>query len=128
MSDREPLRIGALAATAGVTVEALRYYEAEGLLRPARDAAGRRTYDAGQQRALELVTTLRGAGFGIREIAGLVAAKQPGRSTEQRLRVALAELDRMRADLETRRAQLDGATALLDEWRAEARAALDRLP
>lgn len=46
MTGEEALTIGDVAARTGLTERALRHYEAEGLLRPARTSAGRRFYIA----------------------------------------------------------------------------------
>ena len=47
-SNHATIRIGALAARAGVSVESLRYYEQRGLLRPARRReSGYREYPEG---------------------------------------------------------------------------------
>ena len=39
------MRISDLAAEAGVTVKAVRYYESQGLLKPRRESNGYRAYD-----------------------------------------------------------------------------------
>ena len=60
------MRISDLAAEAGVTVKAVRYYEAQGLLKPRREANGYRAYDADEEH-----NRLRREIFGVisREIA-----------------------------------------------------------
>ncbi|MFW5420717.1 MerR family transcriptional regulator [Nocardiopsis sp. CNT-189] len=64
------------AARFGVSVDALRYYEREGLLPPVeRDPGGRRRYRAGDLQMLELIRCLRDTGMPIarlREFAGMV--------------------------------------------------------
>ncbi|KUN67199.1 MerR family transcriptional regulator [Streptomyces canus] len=66
------MRIGELAARAGVSVRALRYYEEQGLLTSTRSASGQRHYT---QHAVERVTFLQRmyeAGLSSRTIAELL--------------------------------------------------------
>lgn len=70
-----PLVIGAAAAHVGVTVEALRYYESEGLIDPARDAAGRRIFEQRDLDALHVMHTMREAGFSMAEVRALLEVK-----------------------------------------------------
>jgi DNA-binding transcriptional MerR regulator len=102
----EGLPIGEAAAACGLTVDALRYYEREGLtLSPTpRNAAGRRRYGGRDMRWLAGLAMLRGTGMGIGEIRRYAElARRPG--TEAERMVLLEEhrkrvLDRM---AETRR-------------------------
>lgn len=123
VSETPTVLIGELAARHGITVEAVRYYEAQGLLAPDRDAAGRRVFDVAQQATLDVVIALREAGLGVREVASVVALKRPGSSAGERLDAALDLLATLRADIDVRRNRLDRAAELLDEWRADARRA-----
>ena len=78
--------IGDVARAVGVSVEALRYYEAEGLLAPERDGGGRRRYSEVDVDQARVITALREVGFGIREIAqsGRVAIGRGARSITDR--------------------------------------------
>lgn len=67
------LSIGEVAMRTGLTLRALRHYEAEGLLSPPRSMAGRRFYGARDLSRLAEVTALRRAGFSIAQIRVLVA-------------------------------------------------------
>jgi DNA-binding transcriptional MerR regulator len=64
------MRIGLLAARAGVSTSRIRFYEAEGLLPPPpRRHSGYRDYD---ERALEIILFInraRGLGFSLAEVA-----------------------------------------------------------
>ncbi len=122
------LSIGQVAARAGVSVEALRYYETAGLLAPTRDAGGRRQYDDAQVRTLEVVLALRAAGFGVRQIAELVAVKTGVSAPRDRLATAATVLQTLYDDAAARRAQLDRAISLLEQWRAEIDEALTTHP
>jgi DNA-binding transcriptional MerR regulator len=58
------LRVGAAARLVGVRVSAVRFWEEQGLLRPARDPDSRyRLYDEGQLRRLRIVALLRQAHY-----------------------------------------------------------------
>lgn len=66
------MRIGELAARSGLAASAIRYYEAEGLLRPARRSAGRRVFDESAAAQLEVVRLAAETGFTLAEIRQLV--------------------------------------------------------
>lgn len=90
------LPIGEAAAACGLTVDALRYYEREGLtLSPTpRNAAGQRRYGVGDVRWLAGLAMLRGTGMHINEIRRYAElARRPGTETE---RMALLEEHRKR--------------------------------
>jgi DNA-binding transcriptional MerR regulator len=57
------MRIGELARRTGTTERALRYYEEQGLLRPARTASGYREYTDGDADTIRHVRTLLAAGL-----------------------------------------------------------------
>ncbi|MBT8061508.1 MAG: MerR family transcriptional regulator [Gammaproteobacteria bacterium] len=113
------IRIGQFAQLGRVSVKALRYYDAEGLLRPAHvDAhSGYRYYHVEQTRQLAMITNLRAAGFSIDEISGLLAdepgdddllqriAQRRGRLLENR-----QAIERQLDTLETLTASLGGGT------------------
>ena len=67
------LTIGKLAATADVTPDALRFYEREGLLRPAsKSEGGYRLYDEGAQARLRFIQHAQDCGFTLAEIRELL--------------------------------------------------------
>jgi len=57
------MRIGELARSAGVTVKAVRYYEAAGLIRPGRMENGYRDYDERQVRLVREIHELGALGI-----------------------------------------------------------------
>src|SRR5436305_358255 len=69
------LRIGDFARLGGVTVRALRHYEAKGLLAPAQvdPATGYRSYKFDQLAALDRVLALRDLGFPLADVRALLA-------------------------------------------------------
>lgn len=65
--------IGKLAALAAVSVDAVRYYEKEGLLRPARKTeAGYRLYDRDAGRRIQFIKHAQECGFTLAEIRQLL--------------------------------------------------------
>lgn len=114
------LTIREVANRSGCSTSALRYYEAEGLIAPLpRGDTYARTYSPKVLNALEIITSLRGAGFGISEIREFMSIKQPGDDAEQKLMKLLTALERLRAVIDERRAALEKADSLLQEWRNE---------
>ena len=69
----QPLMIGDLARRTGTKVNTIRFYEEVGLLpKPARTAAGRRTYGTEDVRRLAFIRHARGLGFGTAVIRSLL--------------------------------------------------------
>ena len=67
------MRIGELAARAGVNIQTLRFYEREGLLRPpARSASGYRSYVDSDLERVRFIRLCQGLGFTLREIQHLL--------------------------------------------------------
>jgi DNA-binding transcriptional MerR regulator len=68
--------IGKIAALAEITTDALRYYEKEGLIRPAKkSAAGYRLYRQDAVRRVRFIKQAKHCGFSLREIARLLELK-----------------------------------------------------
>ena len=68
------MRIGEIAAFFGVSVKAMRVYEKMGVLQPVKvdDKTGYRYYSADQVKQLDALLELRGLGFSLAEIKGLI--------------------------------------------------------
>lgn len=99
------LRIGDFARLGGVTVRALRHYEAEGLLAPAHvdEATGYRSYRFEQLAALDRIVALRDLGFSLADVRDLIASDAgvtalAERVRQQRVRLA-AEVERQTSQL-----------------------------
>ena len=103
------MRIGAFAEAAGVSVDAVRFYERRGVLLPApRTAGGYRTFD--QARDLDrvlLARQLQTLGLRVEEVVDALAAHDVGGATcaserwrleqvEARIEAQMAELRRTR--------------------------------
>lgn len=101
-----------VAERTGLSVDALRYYEREGLVGPiARSAGGQRRYDDADVAWIGLVTCLRDAGLGIEELrrfTRLLRTEAPGGD-----RVAF--LRARRAELEEQAQRIRSAVRVLDE-------------
>ena len=89
------MRIGELAAHAGVSTRALRYYEEQGLLRSERTTGGQRAYaDDAVDRVL-LIQRLYGAGLSSVTIRELLPCVYSGLSTPDSIARLAAEKDRI---------------------------------
>ena len=88
----EFLRVGEVAAAAGVHVETLRYYERRGLLaRPDRSPGGHRLYPVEAVTQLRVIKTAQRLGFTLAEVSELVetgAHRHRGRDAGLQARAA----------------------------------------
>lgn len=114
------LSIREVSERSGCPASALRYYEEAGLIAALpRGQTASRSYDPRVLDTLYVISALRGAGFGIRDIADFLSVKRPGESAAQRLVRARGALEELQAELARKRAALDRAGALLLAWQAE---------
>lgn len=95
------LTVGALAKTAGVNLETVRYYERIGLMPlPRRSGGGHRVYDDQAARHLKFVRRARELGFSIADIKALLNLATPGQVSCNDVReLAGAHLDNVRTKL-----------------------------
>lgn len=114
MSGR-PLRIGQLAAVSGLTRDALRYYERQGLLpRSSRTSGGFREYDAGAVERIRFIKQAQAHGLTLREIRDLVSHQSDaGRARCRFVRDLLA---RKLEQLEARRREFDAFCKTLQRY------------
>ncbi|MGP3967356.1 MerR family transcriptional regulator [Streptomyces sp. 6N223] len=124
------MRIGELAARAGTTTRALRYYEARGLLTARRDPRGHRTYGEEELRLLRQIRALTDVGFGLEETRPFVECLRAGNPTGDACPASLAAYRGKLAELDACIAEL---TAVRDSVRerlahAEAEAPAVRQP
>src|SRR5262245_40680397 len=93
------MRIGELAAAAGVSVQAVRYYERHGLIgRAPRRPSGYRDFAPGTAEQLRMLKWAQTLGFSLKEIKALLsipALHGRGRTAEARARAVakMAEVD-----------------------------------
>lgn len=111
------MRIGRVAAEAGVSVQAVRYYERRGLLpSPARRPSGYREYPASAVRQVRAIKWAQSLGFRLGQMSDLLSIGQShvrGRRTRVRALVAakLGELDEALNDLRSMRTALQAIAA-----------------
>jgi DNA-binding transcriptional MerR regulator len=107
----QSLPIAEAAERTGITAHTLRYYERIGLLDVPRDHAGRRWYSEAELARVVFITRLRLTAMPIRDVQAyfrLVDAG-PGNEAER-----LALLERHRADVKDRLAELQAALDVID--------------
>ncbi|NWL87755.1 MULTISPECIES: MerR family DNA-binding transcriptional regulator [unclassified Paenibacillus] len=66
------MKIGELAARTGVSVRSLRYYEQQGLLKPARDESGYRDYSIFAEEQVRTIQLYLNLGLTTEQIAGFL--------------------------------------------------------
>lgn len=92
------LNIGDAARRGGVSVEAMRYYERQGLIaRPERDANGYRRYTPDHVLRIKFIKRAQNVGFTLRDIGDLLSLRaDPGAScndVRDHARAKLVEID-----------------------------------
>jgi DNA-binding transcriptional MerR regulator len=119
--------VGELADELGVTTRTLRFYEAEGLLAPARSGANR-VYGPRDRARLRLILRGRRFGMTLAECREIVDMYDGAESSEHRqLTTLLGRLDEIAEDLVRRRDDLDRTLAEVGEVAASCRRRLDQL-
>ncbi|WP_170573800.1 redox-sensitive transcriptional activator SoxR [Ruegeria atlantica] len=113
MAISEGLAIGALARRTGLAVSAIRYYEAQGLIAPWRNAGGQRRYQRADIRRLSFIMIAQQFGLSLPEIrqvlSGLPGNRTPTPQDWKDISVGLrAHLDQRIAILTRLRDNLDG--------------------
>jgi DNA-binding transcriptional MerR regulator len=89
------MRIGELAAKAGVSVRALRYYEEQNLLVSSRSDSGQRQYPDSAVDRVDLIQQLYAAGLPSKTIVELLPCVETGEVTPELLDRLSAERDRI---------------------------------
>jgi DNA-binding transcriptional MerR regulator len=92
--------IGELAERAGTSTRTLRYYEAQGLVRPRRDANGYRQYDDAELRVVHEIRSLLAVGFGLDDIKPFVACLRAGNESGHVCPDSVAVLRRKLAEVD----------------------------
>lgn len=113
MRSTDALSIGQLAKRTGLAVSAIRYYETQGLIHPARNAGGQRRFLRSDIRRLSFVRIAQQFGFTLPKISSLMANLPEGRTPTKRdwekiSRQFRATLDAQILTLEQLRDNLDG--------------------
>jgi DNA-binding transcriptional MerR regulator len=109
------LRIGQLAAASGLSRDALRYYERQGILpRSRRTSGGYREYDGAAVDRVRFIKQAQAHGLTLREIRDLVSHQSDaGRTRCRHVRDLLA---RKVTEMEARRNELDAFCDTLHEY------------
>jgi DNA-binding transcriptional MerR regulator len=126
--EAETWTVGELADELGVTTRTLRFYEAEGLVAPARSGSAR-VYDHRDRARLRLI--LRGKRFGmsLSEIREIVGMYDGAASSERRqLEILLDRLGEIAEDLRARQQDLARTLTEVTEVAARCRDRLGQLP
>jgi Cu(I)-responsive transcriptional regulator len=118
-----PVGIGDASKTTGVSVKAIRHYEAIGLIRPAtRTGAGYRLYAEQDLHALRFIRQARNLGFPIETIAALLELwrdrERPSQAVKALASSHMAELDAKLRELEAMKRTL---AALIEHCHGDAR-------
>ena len=77
---KDGMTIGALAERTGLAVSAIRYYEAQGLIRPWRNEGGQRRFERADLRRLSFVMIAQQFGFTLPQIKEQLDALPNGRT------------------------------------------------
>ena len=113
------MRIGELARTTGTTTRALRYYEAQGLLRADRTSNGYREYGESHLRMVREIQALQAVGFALEDTRPFVECLRAGHLTGDSCPDSVAVYQR-KID------ELDACIARLSEVRRELMSKLQR--
>ncbi|MDQ0775432.1 MerR family redox-sensitive transcriptional activator SoxR [Streptomyces aurantiacus] len=89
------MRIGEVAAEAGVSTRVLRYYEQQQLLTSTRTPAGHREYGSAAVERVQLIQLFYEAGLSSRAIRALLPSVEAGEATPEVLQLLAAERQRM---------------------------------
>ncbi|GAA0616222.1 MerR family transcriptional regulator [Kribbella sandramycini] len=113
-----------LAAAAGVTVKAVRYYEGQGLLKPRRAANGYRVYDAEDVVIVREVKALLSLGLTAEQTYPFIECLRAGNDRADvcpasltAYRIRIAEVEQRIDELTALRERLTGLLTDAESWR-----------
>ncbi|MEN3534145.1 MerR family transcriptional regulator [Microbispora sp. ZYX-F-249] len=114
------MRIGELAAQAGVSVRSLRYYEEQGLLTSTRSPSGQRHYTEDEVERVRFIQRLYGAGLSSRTIAEVLpCVDSPSeRNSDEAFERLVRERDRISRHIDELAQARDALDLLIDANRA----------
>jgi DNA-binding transcriptional MerR regulator len=113
------MKIGEVARRAGLSVDALRFYEERGVLPPAgRTASGYRMFPPDTPERLDFVARAKSLGFSLDEAVEFLSLRSSGASDSrqvlEKVRVRIEDLDRRMAELSLLRDALSALAATCD--------------
>lgn len=95
-----PKSVAEAADAVGLSTHTLRYYEQQGLVRPARNASGYREYTAFDLRRLVFLTRMRLSGMTMQDLKRYIALVEQGpRTIPERRRIMLDQRDRIKRQI-----------------------------
>ncbi|MEE9596401.1 MAG: MerR family DNA-binding transcriptional regulator [Acidiferrobacterales bacterium] len=115
--------IGELAQEFEVTTRAIRFYEDQGLLSPARNGQAR-VYSARDRVRLKLVLRGKRLGFSLGEIGGMLDLYDADPSEVGQLQYFVSKLDERRAQLNQQQQDIQVTLKELDDIEAQCKALL----
>jgi DNA-binding transcriptional MerR regulator len=122
------MRISELAAGAGVTVKAVRYYESQGLLKPRRESNGYRVYDVDDVVVVREVKALLSLGLTAEQTYPFIECLRAGNeradvcpASLSAYRTRIADVDRRIDELTQLRERLTGLLTDAESWRMKQR-------
>lgn len=122
------MRIGEVAAQAGVSVRALRYYEEQGLLTAERSPGGQRRYPAGTVERVRFIQNLYAAGLGSKAVLQILPCMAHGVLTDEMHERLLAERARVQTQLDALTAARDKLDHVIRAGQAHRRSAGEATP
>ncbi len=115
--------IGELAQEFEVTTRAIRFYEDQGLLSPARNGQAR-VYSVRDRVRLKLVLRGKRLGFSLGEIGGMLDLYDADPSEVEQLQYFVSKLDERRAQLNQQQQDIQVTLKELDDIEAQCKALL----
>jgi len=110
--------IGELAAELAITTRAIRFYEAKGLIAPARRGVAR-SYSRRDRARLKLILRGKNLGFTLEEIAHYLELYDADPAQITQTQMLLARIETAIEDLQEKRADLDRTLKELKEIRTQ---------
>ena len=94
------LSVADAASLVGLSAHTLRYYEQQGLVRPARNSSGYREYSEADLRRLVFITRMRTSGMTMQDLRRYVSLAEHGPATEpERRAIMVQQRDRIRQQI-----------------------------
>jgi DNA-binding transcriptional MerR regulator len=100
-----------MAARCGLSIETIRYYEAEGLIPMARRLSGQRRYDGDDEIWIRFLMALRSSGLGVSDVRAFVDLFEAGPATLVHRR---AMLEAHAVSIRNRIAELEAALSVVE--------------
>lgn len=115
MPEAPQFSISDLAREFAITTRTIRFYEAEGLIRPRREGAVR-MYDKAARARLAWILRGRAVGFSLAEIRELLDLYRPGPARRPQLEAAARKCRERLAALSAQREAIDHMAAELEQF------------